>query len=729
MPTAKYNLTVIGPAYNESRNIIELAERLQSVFSKKNINGQILLVDDYSTDDTGKIMDELAAVHSNVKIIHNQSNQGIAKSWSIGLAQAEGQYVCLMDTDLQNLPEDVWRLYQEIIFTNIDLLQGWRNHIGRQKRDIQYYLSQGLNFLLNKLFRMNLRDNKSGFIICRREVLEDILKHKKNYYHFQTFITVAARAKNYSIREIETLFEDRKFGKSYLSGQMMKVSLQTFLDILRGLFEFRVFDWYDTSLRDFLAQHQPQHLNKELTGWRKWWFKIFVLFFPLHHWMISYNAAKYYHDLKRSQWLKPEEIRNYQEKKLCQLITYAYYHVPFYRDAFNRLGLQPEDVRTIKDLQKLPVIDKQTVRENMLLGMLSNSYDKNKMLKVTTSGSTGEPLICYSGKKALEIRWASHLRSSEWTGYRFGDKQVRLWHKYIGLSKMQIFKEIIDAFLSRRRFIPAYEISDENLGNYVKKIMKYKPVVLDGYAESFNLIAWYLKNNIYQGHKPKGIMSSAQTLPDSSRKIIEEGFGCKVFDKYGSREFTGGIAYQCEKGNGYHVAAECNIIEILKHDGSQAKPGEVGMAIITDLNNYAMPLIRYKIGDLIVQRDPDERCSCGRGLPLIGAIEGRPQATIIGANKQYLPGSFFARLFGDYEGIIKQFQVVQEKYGEIILRLIKGNLYTEKHLEEIKRVIRKHLGEEIKINIEFLKEIPLGKNAKRIHSISYIDVAEISKNF
>lgn len=719
----KYDLTVIGPAYNESKNIVELVERLQSVFSKKNINGQILLIDDHSVDDTGQIMDVLAMAQPNIKIIHNQINQGIAKSWSIGLTQAQGRYVCLMDTDLQNLPEDVWRLYQEIIFTNVDLVQGWRNHVGQQKREI---LSQGLNFLLNKLFRMNLRDNKSGFVISRREVLEDILKRKKNYHHFQTFITVAARAKNYSIREIETLFGERKLGKSYLSRQMMKVSWRTFLDILKGLFEFRVFDWYDTSLRDFLAEHPPRYQDKTLAGWRRRWFKVFELFFPLHHWVISYNAVKYYHDLKRSQWLEPKEMKKYQEKKLRQLITHVYYHVPFYRDTFNCLNLRPEDIQTIDDLRKLPIIDKQVVRENMLLGMLSDSHDKSKILKVTTSGSTGEPFVIFAEKKQLEMRWAATLRSMEWTGYEFGDHQIRLWHKHLGMKTTEVYKELLDAWFCRRRFIPAYEISEDNLNLFVQNVMKFRPVLLDGYAESYNLISQYLRHNNYTGHKPKGIMSSGQTLSRQSRQRIEQAFDCKVYDKYGAREFAGGVAYQCGEQDGYHIVAECNIVEIIK-DGRPALPGEMGEIIITELNNYAMPLIRYKLGDVAIAVDQKKQCACGRGLPLMGEVQGRIQAIIVGTNKQLIPGTFFARLFADYDYAIRQFQVVQTKFGEITIKIVKANLYQDNILEHVTGEIKKHIGEDIKINIEFVEVVPLGITGKRHHSVSLLNLDEILK--
>lgn len=721
-----YDLTVIAPCYNESANVVELTERLCSVFTKRKMHGEICLVDDASTDNTGALTDELVVKCPNVCAMHHPVNKGIVSSWKTGLAVARGSFVCLIDSDLQNLPEDVWRLYDEIKFSHADLVQGWRNHIGRPKGGLgRQIASRGLNILLNLLFGMKSRDNKSGFIICRREVLNDILNFRYHYRFPQTFIGVAAKYKGYSIREIETLFQDRQLGKSFIKFPL-KISFLTLFDVLKGLFEFRFFDFKDNTLCNFLKVNHPTKKDPPLPMWRTWLYKTYIALFPLHHWMISYGAYEYYKNLKKSQWLSLKKIREYQEIKLHQLIIHAYHHVPFYRDCFEQRGLTPEDIKTIADLQKLPIIDKKNVRENLYLGIMSDNHDKNQIQKVQTSGSTGEPFVTYAEKKQLEMRWAATQRSLEWTGYQFGDRQVRLWHKYLGMKPLEVIKEIIDAKLSRRRFIPVYEITDENLGAYVKQIMKYKPAILDGYAESFNLIARFLKRNSYFGHTPKGIMSSAQSLPEESRRIIEDTFHCGVFDKYGAREFAGGLAYQCSERKGYHVVAECAIIEIIK-DGRPAQPGEVGEVIVTELNNYAMPLIRYKVGDLAVAVSENQECACGRGLPLIGEIQGRTQAIVIGTHNQFIPGTFFNRVFFKHDLAIRQYQIVQEKFGEITIKIIKGNLFSDEVLREIFKDIKTHLGDDLQIKVEYVKEIPLVRTGKRQHCISYLDPLVVVK--
>ena len=205
----------VAPCFNESRNVVELASRLQETFRKGGFQGEVILVDDGSSDDTGTLIDSLAKQHPNVVAVHHPSNRGIEAGWKTGLMTASGEHACLIDADLQNLPEDVSRLYREIRFSHADLVQGFRSSIGRV-RDSRYLLSRGLNLILNLLFGMHQRDNKSGFVIARTETLRSILCHRLSYRYFQTFIAVSAYAKAYSIREIETLFTSRLLGKSFL---------------------------------------------------------------------------------------------------------------------------------------------------------------------------------------------------------------------------------------------------------------------------------------------------------------------------------------------------------------------------------------------------------------------------------------------------------------------------------------------------------------------------------
>lgn len=267
-------------------------------------------------------------------------------------------------------------------------------------------------------------------------------------------------------------------------------------------------------------------------------------------------------------------------------------------------------------------------------------------------------------------------------------------------------------------FIPAFELRDDNLHRFMQRLKRHNPVLIDGYAESFNFLAHYLKKHPIQGLSPKAMMSSAQILPVQVRKMIETQFNTQVFDKYGAREFSG-IAYECGHGTGHHVMAESYIVEILK-DGRPARPGEIGEVVITDLNNFSVPLIRYRIGDLAVAMDNSQPCLCGRGLPRIGEIEGRAQAIILCNNGAWLPGSYFAHFFKDYDYAIRQYQVVQKEKDALEVRIVPENQYTPAVKNELIRHLKRFTGDGMQIQVVEVDEIPMMKTGKRTGIISHL---------
>jgi phenylacetate-CoA ligase len=721
MGESNYTLSVIAPALNEAPNLPNLVERLNSIFEARGLRGQVVLVDDGSTDETPRVMDELARDNRNVIAVHHEENRGIAAAWQTGLEASSGKLVCLIDSDLQYVPEDVWRLYRESVQTPDDVVQGYRSSLG-WNRGIRYRLSRGLNLMVNLLFGTHLRDAKSGFILCRREVLEDILDHKYRYHYFQTFIAIAAVAKGYSVRETEVIFEQRLAGTSFISGFPIKIIFGSLIDLTKGFFEFRLrrFRRLPFSLEPFLSRVDFQDRSPKRALIRRIWFRIYVLLMPLHHWFVTRRAVTRYREMRRSQWLSPEDVTELQELKLRKLIHHAYGHVAYYRELFDSHGIKPGDIETLEDLQRLPMLTKGHVREYLFFDLLSDNHDKRAIQRIATSGSTGEPFVCYVDRHQLEMRWAATLRSMEWTGWSFGDRQVRLWHQTIGMTRMQTARERLDAFLQRRKFIPAFEMSDSTLGPFVQQIVDYKPSLIDGYAESLNFLAQYLKDNEIDGVAPNGIISSAQNLPRQSREIIEREFETRVFDKYGAREFSG-IAYECDAHTHHHVLAENYAVEVIK-DGRPAKPGEIGEVVITDLNNYCLPFIRYRIGDLAVAVDPGQRCPCGRGLPMIGSIEGRVQSIILASNGRYLPSSFFLHFFKDYDHIVRQFQVVQERADRIQLKIVKAPRFDESTQERMIQELRQFVGEEMEIKIEYVDVIPMVRTGKRQGSVSKLDL-------
>src|SRR6185369_10954730 len=187
--------------------------------------------------------------------------------------------------------------------------------------------------------------------------------------------------------------------------------------------------------------------------------------------------------LRKTQWLDQGQVRDLQDEKLRRLVRHAYRNVPYYRRVLQEARLRPEAIRGQADLHKLPFLTKKDIREHLYFDIMSENHDKSQILKISTSGSTGEPFVCYADRAQVEVRWAATLRAQEWTGYQFGDPTVRLWHQTLGMSRSQVAKERADAILSNRTFIPIFELSDSNLASMVRTLAEVRPVLMDGYAE------------------------------------------------------------------------------------------------------------------------------------------------------------------------------------------------------------------------------------------------------
>lgn len=298
------------------------------------------------------------------------------------------------------------------------------------------------------------------------------------------------------------------------------------------------------------------------------WWKVLMEFykdsFYLHHWTMTAKSLGYWEEMKESQWLSAEKIKQLQIKKLERLLKYAYENVPYYKKLFDENGTTFKHIQTFKDLQKIPLLNKETVKKSADGPLLSRNIDYSKVLKIRTSGSSGMPLHIYADVKQLDMRYAAVLRCWKWTGWKFGDKSIRLWHQTIGMTEEQAAKEWLDAYLMRREFLPVFEMDDKNLMKYILKIKEYQPKIMDGYAEAFDILANFIRANEIEDVFVPAVISSAQMLSDKMRENISKSMHTEVFDRYGCREFST-IAHECSFHKGYHVNAENLIVELIKN--------------------------------------------------------------------------------------------------------------------------------------------------------------------
>lgn len=417
--------------------------------------------------------------------------------------------------------------------------------------------------------------------------------------------------------------------------------------------------------------------------------------------------------LENSQWWSRSELERFQQKRLQALLKHAYENVPYHHKIFREFELKPQDIKSIDDLQKLPILTKEDIRNN-LDDLTTKNHTKKELIPSATGGSTGEPMRFFIDKEWSAWNMAAAYREWSWAGYNLGDKMAYLWGAPQDLSHQDELKTKISNLIQRTIWLDAFNMTEKTLDEYVRILRNFKPKVINAYASAIYLMAQYMKKGRIEDIRPKAILTSCEMLFDYQREVIERVFGCEVFDYYSGRDTTL-QAGECPEHSGYHLAIENAVIEFVK-DNEHVALGEFGKIIITDLSNYAMPFIRYEIGDLGVPSD--EMCSCGRGLPLMEKVAGRVTDIITTKEGKHIHGEFFTHLFYDTKGI-KQFQFIQKTKDYAILRIVKGEKYSQKELDTIIEKIYEQCGD-MKIDVEFVESIPLTISGKYRFTISEV---------
>jgi phenylacetate-CoA ligase len=233
-----FEISLVAPCLNEQDNVEVLAERFFKASERNQLHTQIVFVDDGSTDLTWAKLSAIAERWpGRVVAVRHATNRGIPQGWITGVESGDSRLICLIDSDLQNPPESVFDLFETLVNHKVDLVRGVRKAVNGQPQS-RILMSKTLNMVLNLVFGMHSRDNKSGFVLGTREAVSRVVRHAGHYRHYQTFIGVSAHSQGISTHEIETPFEDRRNGISFLSGKSLRVILEVFGDIPEAVKEF-----------------------------------------------------------------------------------------------------------------------------------------------------------------------------------------------------------------------------------------------------------------------------------------------------------------------------------------------------------------------------------------------------------------------------------------------------------------------------------------------------------
>lgn len=415
--------------------------------------------------------------------------------------------------------------------------------------------------------------------------------------------------------------------------------------------------------------------------------------------MGAINAFRLLIQARKNQWLKPSELEELQVKRLRMMIKHAYDNTEFYHHKFRNAGIRPEDINTVNDLKKIPFTTKNELRQNSTGSMIAKGVDLGKCQVIKTSGSTGAPTKVVYDPQANDFSKAINLRShiengltltSKWTV--FGDPHH--FQKSKWFQKFRIFNP---------KRISAFDPVEKQLEFF----QKFKPDVIGGYASSILMLAQAIKEKGITDITPKAVIGTSELLEPSTREYIDSVFNLKMIDHFGCVELNR-TAWECSEHAGYHIDVDAVVMEFIS-DGESAAAGERGEIVYTGLYNYAMPLIRYRIGDIGVPSD--EVCPCGRGLPLMKVIEGRSNSFMQALDGRIIAPMIWGLTMKRIPGV-GQFKAIQERKDLIRILVVKDQVFTEATAGQIVHDVQEIMGEGMHVDVEVVEEIPKDKSGK-----------------
>ena len=435
--------------------------------------------------------------------------------------------------------------------------------------------------------------------------------------------------------------------------------------------------------------------------------------FPLHERLKGHDTPAVRRSLERTQWLDGTQLVALQLERLRKLLAHASSQVPYYRDALRERGVVADDMRSIGDLVRLPFLTKPLIRANV---ERLKSATAGRLARSNTGGSSGEPLTFFLGSERVTHDVAAKWRATRWWDVDIGDREIVVWGSPIELDAQDSIRQWRDRML-RTQLLPAFEMSDARVDEFVARIESRRPAMLFGYPSALTRIAQHAqaRGRALDRLGIKVAFVTAERLYDEQRAVIARAFGCRVANGYGGRD-AGFLAHECPSG-GMHVTAEDVIVEVVDLQGLPVPAGTDGEIVVTHLASREFPFIRYRTGDVAALGT--KRCACGRGLPLLERIQGRTTDFVIAQDGTAMHGLALIYVIRDLTGI-EAFKIVQETTRLTRVLLVRGPEYPEANSARIRAGLKARLGEDVDVELAFVTRIEPEASGKYRYVVSRV---------
>jgi phenylacetate-CoA ligase len=426
----------------------------------------------------------------------------------------------------------------------------------------------------------------------------------------------------------------------------------------------------------------------------------------------------YLAELERSQWLSRSGMQKLQEEKLANLLKSACENCPWHRARIDTAGIDPGAPVSLGDLRLLPAMDKQDAlvhgEQMVWRNVPGGAY------KYNTGGSSGQPLIFYYGRRRQASDAAGRMRARRWWGVEPGDPEVYLWGAPVELDKTDRIKSLRDRLINQL-VLNAFEMSPAGMAEYAQAIQAFQPHCIYGYASSLALLAAHIldRKTGLRLPKLKVVCATGEPLFDYQRQLIGKAFGAPVANEFGSRDI-GFTAHETPEGQ-MLLMSESIILEVLDKQGQPVPPGETGEAVMTALESFAQPFIRYRTGDMV--RVADESCRAGRGLDVIAEVLGRSTDFVVRADGTIMHALAVIYVLRAVEGV-GEFKIVQHSLHEFEVLVVPGASWQESGRVEIETGLRQRLGDDIHIDLRVVESIPAEASGKYRYVISRVSLPD-----
>lgn len=419
---------------------------------------------------------------------------------------------------------------------------------------------------------------------------------------------------------------------------------------------------------------------------------------------------EHYNFLLASQYWRVEQFRDYQMKKMRQLLSIAFQHVPYYRDMQQRLGCHVEDFKRPEDIRLLPTLDKYEVRGNEKL-FCNELISPKRYLEGSTSGTTGTPLKVYFTRESFSRKWAFVVRLRRWAGLPdpFFPRRVQFSARpIVPVSQPRDRHSYCRWNMPGKSLLcSAFHISPEAIPYYIKAMNAFNPELIDGFPSSMGVIAKIGHRQNLKLPRPRAIITTAETLLQEHRQTLEEAFGCRVYNQYSASDPS---CFWCECEQGVmHDNLESGFSEIVASDGKPLPDGNMGEVAFTPFidSDSIMILIRYRLGDLAI-RSGHEKCACGREMPIMKSLEGRREDILYFPDRGYVTGTY---IFDGISNLVEA-QIIQEDLNTLKILIIPDDGYNKEIEAKLIHNAKVQISNSINIIIEKVDRIFRGTGGK-----------------